>query len=188
MPLFGIEETEQESRYRRGCLPARRYQLARPSRLSRPAGAEPHLPRHLHRHHPSGRAYLALANYYRFEGPHDDGASSRWRRSPAPRLLDLAKLLGGLLRIVYLFSASMPGVVPIACLPPSSTARTPTSSSWSRPSMPISPANASTAACSNSPSSRASGWPSDSNRSAARADPHDSRLKAPLVQYSAKGR
>ena len=28
-----------------------------------------------------------------------------------PRLLELAKLLGGLLRVVYLFSASMPGIV-----------------------------------------------------------------------------
>ncbi len=58
----------------------------------------------------AGRAYIALANYYRFEGLNDDGATSPLAGITTPRLHELAKLLGGLLRVAYLFSASMPGV------------------------------------------------------------------------------
>ena len=61
--------------------------------------------------HP-GRAFIALANYYRFEGLSDDAVSSSLAGIAPPRLRELAKLLGGLLRVAYLFSASMPGVVP----------------------------------------------------------------------------
>jgi hypothetical protein len=59
----------------------------------------------------AGRAYLALANYHRFEGLHDDGATGPLATIATPRLLELAKLLGGLLRVIYLFSASMPGII-----------------------------------------------------------------------------
>ncbi len=41
----------------------------------------------------------------------DNGATSPLAAIATPRLLELAKLLGGLLRVVYLFSASMPGLV-----------------------------------------------------------------------------
>ena len=60
--------------------------------------------------HP-GRAFIALANYYRFEGLADDHESGELSTIATPRLLELAKLLGGLLRLAYVFSASMPGVV-----------------------------------------------------------------------------
>ncbi|KQZ62955.1 exopolyphosphatase [Rhizobium sp. Root149] len=111
VPSFGIDETEEESRYRRAaCLLADISWRAHPDYRGLQA-------LNLIAHsslvgitHP-GRAYLALANYYRFEGLHDDGATEPLAQIATPRLLGLAKLLGGLLRVVYLFSASMPGVV-----------------------------------------------------------------------------
>jgi exopolyphosphatase / guanosine-5'-triphosphate,3'-diphosphate pyrophosphatase len=111
VPLFDIEESEEESRYRQAaCL------LADISWRAHPDYRGPQA-LNLIAHsslvgitHP-GRTYLALANYYRFEGLQDDGASSPLAGIAGPRLHDLAKLLGGLLRVVYLFSASMPGMV-----------------------------------------------------------------------------
>jgi exopolyphosphatase / guanosine-5'-triphosphate,3'-diphosphate pyrophosphatase len=108
---FGIEETEEETRYRQAaCLLADISWRAHPDYRGLQA-------LNLIAHsslagitHP-GRAYLALANYYRFEGLHDDGATGPLSQISTPRLLSLAKLLGGLLRVVYLFSASMPGIV-----------------------------------------------------------------------------
>ncbi|MCD2181211.1 exopolyphosphatase [Rhizobium sp. GN54] len=112
MPQFGIEETAQEARYRRAaCLLADISWRAHPDYRGLQAlniishGTFTGIT------HP-GRAYIALANYYRFEGLYDDGATSPLAAIATPRMLMLSKLLGGLLRIVYLFSASMPGVVP----------------------------------------------------------------------------
>lgn len=108
---FGIEETVEESRYRRAaCLLADISWRAHPDYRGLQALnliAHSSLVGITH----AGRAYLALANYYRFEGLHDDGATEPLAQISTPRLLSLAKLLGGLLRVVYLFSASMPGVV-----------------------------------------------------------------------------
>jgi exopolyphosphatase/guanosine-5'-triphosphate,3'-diphosphate pyrophosphatase len=70
--------------------------------------------------HP-GRAFIALTNYYRFEGLNDDTVSSSLASIATPRLRELAKLVGGLLRVVYPFSASMPGVVPHLAFRKSST-------------------------------------------------------------------
>ncbi|MCF6370561.1 exopolyphosphatase [Rhizobium halophilum] len=111
VPMFGIEESEEESRYRQAaCLLADISWRAHPDYRGAQA-------LNLIAHsslvgitHP-GRAYLALANYYRFEGLQDDGASGPLAAIAHPRLQDLAKLLGGMLRVVYLFSASMPGIV-----------------------------------------------------------------------------
>lgn len=112
MPQFGIEETSQEARYRQAaCLLADISWRAHPDYRGLQAlniishGTFTGITH-------SGRAYIALANYYRFEGLYDDGATSPLAAIATPRMLMLAKLLGGLLRIVYLFSASMPGVVP----------------------------------------------------------------------------
>ena len=109
--LFGVNESEEENRYRRAaCL------LADISWRAHPDYRGPQA-LNLIAHsslvgitHP-GRAYLALANYYRFEGLQDDDASSPLAGIAGPRLQDLAKLLGGMLRVLYLFSASMPGIV-----------------------------------------------------------------------------
>ena len=61
--------------------------------------------------HP-GRAYIALANMFRHEGVFDDSVASEMRTLATPRYLERARLLGALLRVVYLLSASMPGVIP----------------------------------------------------------------------------
>ena len=62
--------------------------------------------------HP-GRAYLALAVFFRHVGLlHDDELSPRMRELASTRMLDRARVLGAALRVAYLVSASMPGVLP----------------------------------------------------------------------------
>lgn len=63
--------------------------------------------------HP-GRAFLALAIYYRNEGLSDDGVSPMLLQLAMPRLLDRAKIVGAAMRVAYLVSASMPGILPQA--------------------------------------------------------------------------
>ena len=120
VPVFGIKETEEESRYRQAaCLLADISWRAHPDYRGLQALnliAHSSFVGITH----AGRAYLALANYYRFEGLNDDGATGPLATIATPRLLDLAKLLGGLLRVVYLFSASMPGIVHDLSFRPSS--------------------------------------------------------------------
>ena len=119
MPFFGVEETAEESRYRQAaCLLADISWRAHPDYRGLQA-------LNLIAHssfvgitHP-GRAYLALTNYYRFEGLQDNGATGPLGAVATPHFVERAKLLGALLRVVYLFSASMPGVVPELFLRPS---------------------------------------------------------------------
>ena len=62
--------------------------------------------------HP-GRAYLALAVYFRHVGvTHDDDLSPRLRELATTRMLDRARILGAAMRVAYMVSASMPGVLP----------------------------------------------------------------------------
>ncbi len=60
--------------------------------------------------HP-GRAYLALANYYRHEGLVEQ--VPKITSIATDRIAERARLLGLVLRVAYLFSASMPGIVPM---------------------------------------------------------------------------
>lgn len=60
----------------------------------------------------SGRVYIALTNYYRYEGLSDDGVSRNLAEVATPGFVFRAKLLGAILRILYLFSASMHGAIP----------------------------------------------------------------------------
>jgi exopolyphosphatase/guanosine-5'-triphosphate,3'-diphosphate pyrophosphatase len=62
--------------------------------------------------HP-GRAFLALAVFYRHVGWKEE-PSERVRELATERLLDRARILGGAMRVAYLASASMPGVLPRA--------------------------------------------------------------------------
>jgi exopolyphosphatase/guanosine-5'-triphosphate,3'-diphosphate pyrophosphatase len=65
--------------------------------------------------HPA-RAFLALAVYFRHVGiTHDDELSPRLRELASTRLLDRARVLGAAMRVAYMVSASMPGVLP--CTP-----------------------------------------------------------------------
>ena len=109
---FGIEETLEESRYRRAaCLLADISWRAHPDYRGAQSlnliangtyGGITH----------AGRAYIALANYYRFEGLRGDSLSEEMAALATPRLQEFAKVLGALFRVSYLFSASMPGVTP----------------------------------------------------------------------------
>jgi exopolyphosphatase/guanosine-5'-triphosphate,3'-diphosphate pyrophosphatase len=60
--------------------------------------------------HP-GRAYLALAIYYRHQGLGTDPTTQRLREIATPRLLERARLLGATIRLAHLVSAAMPGVI-----------------------------------------------------------------------------
>ncbi|MFM9973642.1 MAG: Ppx/GppA family phosphatase [Beijerinckiaceae bacterium] len=61
--------------------------------------------------HP-GRAFLALSIFYRHVGLSDDHLSPRLRELASTRLLERARLLGAAMRVAYILSASMPGVLP----------------------------------------------------------------------------
>lgn len=60
--------------------------------------------------HP-GRAYLSLANYYRYEGEFDPADVERMSSIVDPRMLHLARVLAALFRVTYLLTAAMPGVL-----------------------------------------------------------------------------
>ena len=61
--------------------------------------------------HP-GRAFLALTVYFRHMGLIEDELSPRLRELASSRMLDHARILGVAMRVAYLVSASMPGVLP----------------------------------------------------------------------------
>lgn len=65
--------------------------------------------------HP-GRAYMALAIFYRHMGLLDDEASPRIRELASTRILDRARTLGGAMRVAYLVSGAVPGILPRAPL------------------------------------------------------------------------
>jgi exopolyphosphatase/guanosine-5'-triphosphate,3'-diphosphate pyrophosphatase len=60
--------------------------------------------------HP-GRAYLALAASYRHIA-NEDEIGSDLRSLVSPRLLDRARILGAAMRVAYIVSAAMPGILP----------------------------------------------------------------------------
>lgn len=111
VPLFVVEETIEESRYRQAaCLLADISWRAHPDyRGLQALNIIAHSSFVSITH--AGRAYIALANYYRFEGLNDNGVTQPLAGVAGERMVELAKLLGGLLRVVYLFSASMPGII-----------------------------------------------------------------------------
>jgi len=61
--------------------------------------------------HP-GRAFLALSVFFRHVGLLDDDLSPHVLELASARMLDRARVLGATLRVAYLASASMPGVLP----------------------------------------------------------------------------
>jgi exopolyphosphatase/guanosine-5'-triphosphate,3'-diphosphate pyrophosphatase len=61
--------------------------------------------------HP-GRAFLALTVYFRHMGLIEEELSPRLRELASSRMLDHARILGVAMRVAYLISASMPGVLP----------------------------------------------------------------------------
>ncbi|WP_181703638.1 Ppx/GppA phosphatase family protein [Chthonobacter albigriseus] len=109
---LGIDETAEEERLRiAGCLVSDIGWRAHPDyrgeqTLSILANAS-----FIGIDHP-GRAYLALAIYYRHVGLVDEAVSPRIRELCSTRLKERARTLGAALRVAYLVSASMPGVIP----------------------------------------------------------------------------
>lgn len=65
--------------------------------------------------HP-GRAFVALSVFYRHVGLVDEELSPRLRALVCPRMLESARILGAAMRVAYLVSAAMPGVLPQAPL------------------------------------------------------------------------
>jgi exopolyphosphatase / guanosine-5'-triphosphate,3'-diphosphate pyrophosphatase len=109
---FGIEETEDEVRYRRAaCLLADIGWRAHPEyRGTQSLNIIAHAS-FIGIDHP-GRVFIALANLYRHEGIFDETLAPEIKTLASPRYIERARLLGAMLRVVYLLSASMPGVIP----------------------------------------------------------------------------
>ncbi|MBK8458120.1 MAG: Ppx/GppA family phosphatase [Phyllobacteriaceae bacterium] len=110
--VLGISETENEARSRiAACLLADISWRAHPEYRGLQAM---NLINHAsfvgidHAH----RSFIALANLWRHEGLYDDAASEPLRRITPERLIQRAKVLAALMRVVYILSASMPGLIP----------------------------------------------------------------------------
>ena len=58
-----------------------------------------------------GRAYLAMANYYRFTGLGSKVKSPEIMSLASPEVQKKARVLAAMFRVLYLFSATMPGII-----------------------------------------------------------------------------
>jgi len=109
---FGIKETGRESRYRKAaCLTADITWRSHPDYRGDQALNIISHANFVGVSH-AGRAYMALANYYRHEGLMDDELAPEIRSIAPDRIAEHAKLLGALFRVGWLVSAAMPGVLP----------------------------------------------------------------------------
>jgi exopolyphosphatase/guanosine-5'-triphosphate,3'-diphosphate pyrophosphatase len=66
----------------------------------------------------SGRTFLALAVYYRHVGPLTTEAAPRIQELAGTRMIERARVLGAAMRVAYLASAAMPGILgrmPLGC-------------------------------------------------------------------------
>jgi exopolyphosphatase/guanosine-5'-triphosphate,3'-diphosphate pyrophosphatase len=64
----------------------------------------------------AGRAYLALAVYFRHAGLGEDELSPRLRELTSTRMLDHARILGAAMRVAFILTAGQEGVLPNAPL------------------------------------------------------------------------
>ncbi len=111
--VFGIDETEEEARYRRSaCFLADIGWRAHPEYRGRQSLNIIAHASFIGVDHP-GRAFLALTNYFRHEGIFNKSSVAEIVSLATPRYLDRSRLLGAMMRVVYLLSASMPGVIPL---------------------------------------------------------------------------
>ena len=113
LKILGIEETEEETRYRRAaCLLADIGWRAHPEyRGTQSLNIIAH-GSFIGIDHP-GRAFIALTSLFRHEGLFDSALSPTMRKLATPHYEERARLLGGLMRVVYLLTASMPGIIPL---------------------------------------------------------------------------
>jgi exopolyphosphatase / guanosine-5'-triphosphate,3'-diphosphate pyrophosphatase len=111
MTSAGLEETEEERRLRHSaCLLADIGWRAHPDyRGEQTLNLIAHAAFSGIDH--QGRAYLALSVYYRHAGLKEEHLSPRIRELASARTLDRARVLGAALRVAYLVSAAMPGLI-----------------------------------------------------------------------------
>ncbi len=62
-----------------------------------------------------GRAYLAIASYHRYQGLSSKVGSPLVAELASRETIRKAQCLAALFRVLYLFSASTPGVLPTPC-------------------------------------------------------------------------
>ncbi len=108
---LGIDETEEEARLRKAaCLLADVSWRAHPDYRGRQS-----LHLVVHSSFPAvdhtGRAFLGLTNYFRYEGNFDQKTLPDIETLIDARLLQRARILASLFRVTYLLTAAMPGIV-----------------------------------------------------------------------------
>ncbi|MCO4319694.1 exopolyphosphatase [Phyllobacterium sp. 21LDTY02-6] len=109
---LGYKETEDEKRYRRAaCLVADISWRAHPDYRGSQSLNMISNAAFIGIDHP-GRAYIALANFFRHEGVANSVPDPDLAAIASPRLLEFSRVLAAIMRISYPFSASMAGVVP----------------------------------------------------------------------------
>lgn len=108
---FGIDETADEARYRdAACRLADIGWRAHPDYRAMQSLAILAYGSFVQVSH-QGRAYIALANYFRYEGLKNESLAPEIRLLANDRIWERAKFLGAFLRVAYLFTAAMPGVI-----------------------------------------------------------------------------
>lgn len=108
---FGIDETVDEARYRdAACRLADIGWRAHPDYRSAQSLAIIAYSSFIQVSH-EGRAFIALANYFRYEGLKNESLAPEIRTLTSERMWQRAKCLGAFLRVAYLFTAAMPGVI-----------------------------------------------------------------------------
>ncbi len=112
LTAFDIAETEEETRYRHAaCLLADIGWRAHPEyRGTQSLNIIAHAS-FIGVDHP-GRLFLALVNAFRNDGVFNDAVAPELKALATPRHVDRARLLAAMMRVVYLLTASMPGVMP----------------------------------------------------------------------------
>ncbi len=112
LAAFEIPETEEEQRYRHSaCLLADIGWRAHPEyRGTQSLNIIAHAS-FIGVDHP-GRLFLALVNAFRNDGVFNDAVAPELKALATPRYVDRARLLAAMMRVVYLLTASMPGVMP----------------------------------------------------------------------------
>jgi exopolyphosphatase/guanosine-5'-triphosphate,3'-diphosphate pyrophosphatase len=109
---LGIDETVDEARWRKAaCLMADVAWRSHPDYRGLQAFNLISHGAFLGIDHP-GRAYIALSNYYRYEGDAHPETAPGVQNLMTDRIQFRARALGLLMRVVYLVSASMPGMIP----------------------------------------------------------------------------
>jgi exopolyphosphatase / guanosine-5'-triphosphate,3'-diphosphate pyrophosphatase len=112
MASSGIDETAEEKRLRRAaCLLADIGWRAHPDYRGEQSMNIIANAAFVAVDHP-GRTFLALAVFFRHVGLIDDELSPHVRELASARMLDRARVLGAALRVAYLVTAGMPGVLP----------------------------------------------------------------------------